>query len=127
LSLWSAKTAGISGHNPTTQAESSTSTWYAFAGHVNRPNPLLRLGMLLRGMSIDFSDILRDCPLFGAARFSLVKFHVDDGVSLSKPTSSPSESPLILGFVDMLPNEFLHIDWTFHAGQASIEELRRFS
>jgi hypothetical protein len=35
LSLWSAKTAGISGHNPTTQAESSTSTWYAFAGHVN--------------------------------------------------------------------------------------------
>jgi hypothetical protein len=34
LSLRSTKTAGISGHNPTTQAESSTSTWYAFAGHV---------------------------------------------------------------------------------------------
>jgi hypothetical protein len=36
LSLLSAKTAGISGHNPTTQAESSTSTWYAFAGHVRK-------------------------------------------------------------------------------------------
>src|ERR1700731_1165532 len=34
LSLWSAKTAGIFGHNRTTQAESSTSTWYTFAGHV---------------------------------------------------------------------------------------------
>jgi hypothetical protein len=34
LTLLSAKTAGISGHNPTTQAESSTSTWYTFAGHV---------------------------------------------------------------------------------------------
>ena len=51
MSLWSAKTAGISGHNRTTQAKSSTSTWCAFAGHVSKPNPLLRLGMPLRGMS----------------------------------------------------------------------------
>ena len=34
MSLLSAKTAGISGHNRITQAESSTSTWYAFAGQV---------------------------------------------------------------------------------------------
>ena len=34
MSLLSAKTAGISGHNRTTQAEFSTSTWYTFAGHV---------------------------------------------------------------------------------------------
>ena len=40
LSLLSAKTAGISGHNPTTQAELSTSTWYAFAGHVKQPKTL---------------------------------------------------------------------------------------
>jgi hypothetical protein len=30
-----AKNAGISGLNRTTHAESSTSTWYAFAGQVN--------------------------------------------------------------------------------------------
>jgi hypothetical protein len=34
LSLLSAKTAGLSGHNWITQAESSTSTWYAFAEQV---------------------------------------------------------------------------------------------
>src|ERR1700736_1785364 len=34
LSLLSAKTAGISGHNRATQAELSTYDWYAFAGHV---------------------------------------------------------------------------------------------
>jgi intracellular sulfur oxidation DsrE/DsrF family protein len=44
LSLLSAKTAGISGHNPTTQAESSTSTWYAFAGHVIRRRTLPHSG-----------------------------------------------------------------------------------
>ena len=44
LSLLSAKTAGISGHNPTTQAESSTSTWYAFAGHVSRRRTLPHFG-----------------------------------------------------------------------------------
>jgi putative transposase len=35
LSLLRAKNAGISGLNRTTQAEPSTSTWYAFAGQVN--------------------------------------------------------------------------------------------
>jgi hypothetical protein len=35
------------GHNPTTQAESPTSTWYAFAGHVNnRRTPLMIGGKL---------------------------------------------------------------------------------
>jgi hypothetical protein len=34
LSLLRAKNAGISGLNRTTQAEPSTSTWYAFAGQV---------------------------------------------------------------------------------------------
>ena len=38
------KTAGISGLNPTTQAESSTSTWYAFAGHVIRRRTLPHFG-----------------------------------------------------------------------------------
>ena len=35
LSPLSAKNAGQTGLNRTTQAKSSTSTWYAFAGHVN--------------------------------------------------------------------------------------------
>src|ERR1700676_5612633 len=51
LSLLSATNAGHTGLNWITQAVSSTSTWYTFAGHVSRPFPLLRLGMLLRGMS----------------------------------------------------------------------------
>src|SRR5208337_2900374 len=55
LSLLSAKNAGQTGLNRTTQAVSSTSTWYAFAGHVSRPFPLLRLGMLLRGTSASVS------------------------------------------------------------------------
>lgn len=33
-----------------------------------------------------------------------------------------SDEFLVLGFVDMLSNEFLHIRRTFHAGQASIED-----
>jgi hypothetical protein len=44
LTLLSAKTAGISGHNPTTQAESSTLTWYAFPGHVIRRRTLPHFG-----------------------------------------------------------------------------------
>jgi hypothetical protein len=35
LSLLSAKNAGHTGLNPIMQAVFSTSTWYAFAGHVN--------------------------------------------------------------------------------------------
>ena len=34
MSLWSAKTAGFSGPNRTTQAEFSTYSWYSFAGHL---------------------------------------------------------------------------------------------
>ena len=45
MSLWSARTAGISGHNPTTQADLSTSTWYAFAGHV-KTKDVVKLGDL---------------------------------------------------------------------------------
>src|ERR1700756_1899606 len=52
LSLWSAKNAGHTGLKPIMQAVFSTSTWHAFAGHVNRPFPPLRPGTLLRGMSV---------------------------------------------------------------------------
>ena len=48
LSLLSAKNAGQTGLNRITQAVFSTSAWYAFAGQVSRPNPLLRLGMFFR-------------------------------------------------------------------------------
>src|ERR1700694_4958664 len=58
LSLLSATNAGHTGLNWITQAVSSTSTWYAFAGHVSRPNPLLRLGTLLRGMSKQSRSLL---------------------------------------------------------------------
>src|ERR1700749_2875035 len=51
LSLLSAKNAGHTGLKPIMQAVFSTSTWYAFAGHVNRPFSPLRPGTLLRGMS----------------------------------------------------------------------------
>jgi hypothetical protein len=40
LSLLRAKNAGISGLNRTTQAASSTSSWYAFAGNVKQPKTL---------------------------------------------------------------------------------------
>jgi hypothetical protein len=40
--------AWISGHNPTTQAESSTSTWYAFAGQIIRPRTLPHSGGVFR-------------------------------------------------------------------------------
>ena len=46
MTLLSAKTAGISGHNPTTQAESTTLTWYAFPGHVTARHPAKRDGCL---------------------------------------------------------------------------------
>src|SRR5713226_6812954 len=51
LSLLRSQNAGQTGLNRITQAVSSTSTWYAFAGQVSRPFPLLRPGMLLRGRS----------------------------------------------------------------------------
>src|ERR1700736_387030 len=66
LSLLSAKTAGISGHNRATQAELSTYDWYAFAGHVNRPNSLLTTGTLSRGTSTGRTLYLRLVRFRGA-------------------------------------------------------------
>jgi len=47
LSLLSAKNAGHTGLNRITQAVSSTSTWYAFAGQVSNRRTLLMIGRKL--------------------------------------------------------------------------------
>src|SRR5271155_882912 len=44
LSLLSAENAGQTGLNRITHAESSTSTWYAFAGQVNNRRSLFMIG-----------------------------------------------------------------------------------
>ena len=44
MSLLRSQNAGQTGLSRTTQAVSSTSTWYAFAGHVRRQAPLLMNG-----------------------------------------------------------------------------------
>ena len=57
MSLLSAKNAGHTGLNRTTQAVSSTSTWYAFAGHVIRRRTLPHFGGVF-GAQASFSDLL---------------------------------------------------------------------
>jgi hypothetical protein len=49
LSLLSAKNAGHTGLNPIMQAGFSISTWYAFAGHVNRVFGLQRIDNKTKG------------------------------------------------------------------------------
>ncbi len=51
LSLLRAKNARIFGLNRTTQAVSSTSTWYAFAGQVTGPTSQLPVVLVSRGRS----------------------------------------------------------------------------
>src|ERR1700680_880880 len=69
LSLLSAKNAGHTGLNWITQAVSSTSTWYAFAGHVNNRRTLLMNGGKL-GCRPRVGAWNRFVLAFGIVRFS---------------------------------------------------------
>jgi indoleamine 2,3-dioxygenase len=102
LSLWSAKTAGISGHNPTTQAESSTSTWYAFAGHVNnRRTPLMIGGKL--GCRPLAAPLCRACKLL--RRPPILSY---DGYAPYNWKRFRKDQPIALGNIDTIQN-FVHL------------------
>jgi indoleamine 2,3-dioxygenase len=102
LSLWNAKTAGISGHNPTTQAESSTSTWYAFAGHVNnRRTPLMIGGKL--GCRPLAAPLCRACKLL--RRPPILSY---DGYAPYNWKRFRKDQPIALGNIDTIQN-FVHL------------------
>ena len=71
LSLLTAKNAGHTGLNWITQAVSSTSTWYAFAGHVTKRRTLPPFGGVF---GVEATALTRDVVYPSAPRRSVAKF-----------------------------------------------------